>query len=62
MFTSTTTAARHTRTDSFAALRMQVRVTAQSDPDLLWALRGGGGDHAIVTAMEIRRAQGSRAR
>jgi hypothetical protein len=29
------------------------RVTAESDPDLFWALRGGGGDYAIVTAMEI---------
>ncbi|WP_308066755.1 FAD-binding protein [Microtetraspora sp. AC03309] len=29
------------------------RVTAASDPDLFWALRGGGGDFALVTAMEI---------
>jgi hypothetical protein len=29
------------------------RVTAMSDPDLFWALRGGGGDFGIVTAMEI---------
>jgi FAD/FMN-containing dehydrogenase len=29
------------------------RVTAESDPDLFWALRGGGGDFGIVTAMEI---------
>ncbi|MDP3894718.1 FAD-binding oxidoreductase [Nocardioides sp.] len=28
-------------------------VTASSDPDLFWALRGGGGDFAIVVAMEI---------
>ncbi|ADG73311.1 FAD linked oxidase domain protein [Cellulomonas flavigena DSM 20109] len=28
-------------------------VTATSDPDLFWALRGGGGDLAIVTALEI---------
>nr|WP_062340151.1 FAD-binding protein [Herbidospora sakaeratensis] len=29
------------------------RVTADTDPDLFWALRGGGGDYAIVTAVEI---------
>ncbi len=31
----------------------QVTVTAASDPELFWALRGGGGDLAVVTAMEI---------
>ncbi|EWT00261.1 FAD-linked oxidase [Intrasporangium oryzae NRRL B-24470] len=30
------------------------RVDAESDPDLFWALRGGGGDFAIVTGMELR--------
>ncbi|MEQ4715592.1 FAD-binding oxidoreductase [Nonomuraea sp. B19D2] len=29
------------------------RVTAGSDPDLFWALRGGGGDFALVTAVEF---------
>ncbi|MEV4313223.1 FAD-binding oxidoreductase [Actinocrispum sp. NPDC049592] len=29
------------------------RVTASSDPALFWALRGGGGDFAIVTALEF---------
>ncbi|MFC8797700.1 FAD-binding oxidoreductase [Promicromonospora sp. NPDC057138] len=28
-------------------------VTAENQPDLFWALRGGGGDYAIVTALEI---------
>lgn len=32
----------------------QARVTAESDPDLFWALRGGGGDFALVTAVEFR--------
>lgn len=31
----------------------QRRVTRDSDPELFWALRGGGGDFAIVTAVEI---------
>lgn len=30
------------------------RIDAQHDPDLFWALRGGGGTAAIVTAMEFR--------
>ncbi|MEU6998864.1 FAD-dependent oxidoreductase [Nonomuraea sp. NPDC046570] len=29
------------------------RVDASSDPDLWWALRGGGGGHAVVTALEL---------
>jgi FAD/FMN-containing dehydrogenase len=31
----------------------QRHVTAGSDPDLFWALRGAGGDFAVVTALEI---------
>ncbi|WP_188195337.1 FAD-binding oxidoreductase [Nonomuraea sp. SYSU D8015] len=31
----------------------RARVTADSDPDLFWALRGGGGDFALVTAVEF---------
>jgi FAD/FMN-containing dehydrogenase len=36
-----------------AADGTQARVTAGSDPELFWALRGGGGDFALVTAMEL---------
>ncbi|MFI9511270.1 FAD-binding oxidoreductase [Nocardia sp. NPDC052566] len=32
---------------------MAARVTAYTDPDLFWALRGGGGDFALVTAVEF---------
>ncbi|WP_454195237.1 FAD-binding oxidoreductase [Nocardia sp. Marseille-Q1738] len=32
---------------------MRRRVTAADDPDLFWALRGGGGDFAVVTALEF---------
>lgn len=28
-------------------------ISAESDPDLFWALRGGGGSHAIVTSFEL---------
>jgi FAD/FMN-containing dehydrogenase len=31
----------------------RVRVDAESDPELFWALRGGGGRMAIVTALEV---------
>ncbi|MEV0404418.1 FAD-binding oxidoreductase [Actinoallomurus sp. NPDC050550] len=31
----------------------QRHVTADTDADLFWALRGGGGDFAIVTALEL---------
>ena len=30
-----------------------VRVTAASDPDLFWALRGGGGDFGVVVRAEL---------
>jgi hypothetical protein len=30
------------------------RVDATHDPDLFWALRGGGGSYAVVTALEFR--------
>jgi FAD binding domain/Berberine and berberine like len=31
----------------------QVRVDAQQQPDLFWALRGGGGSFGVVTALEF---------
>ncbi|MEV0417319.1 FAD-binding protein [Streptosporangium canum] len=31
----------------------QRRLTADTDPDLFWAMRGGGGSFAIVTALEL---------
>ena len=31
-----------------------IRTDAEREPDLFWALRGGGGDYGVVTAMEFR--------
>ncbi|MFB4273302.1 FAD-binding protein [Nonomuraea sp. GTA35] len=31
----------------------QVRVTGDSDSELFWALRGGGGDYALITSIEL---------
>ncbi|PZG17598.1 FAD-linked oxidase [Nonomuraea aridisoli] len=39
--------------DVVDAIGARARVTADSDPDLFWALRGGGGDFAVVTAIEF---------
>lgn len=39
--------------DIVDATGIRTRVTAETDPDLFWALRGGGGDFAIVTAIEF---------
>jgi FAD/FMN-containing dehydrogenase len=30
-----------------------VRVDAENEPELFWALRGGGGSFGIVTAVEL---------
>ncbi|MFE5340435.1 FAD-binding oxidoreductase [Isoptericola sp. NPDC056578] len=47
-------AADHVRSfDVVSPAGEQVTVTAADDPELFWALRGGGGDLAVVTAMEI---------
>lgn len=47
-------AADHVRSfDVVDAAGDHATVTATSDPDLFWALRGGGGDLAVVTAMEV---------
>jgi hypothetical protein len=39
--------------DVVDALGQLRRVTAEEDPDLFWALRGGGGDFAVVVAVEL---------
>ncbi|MER6943839.1 FAD-binding oxidoreductase [Nonomuraea sp. NPDC000554] len=31
----------------------KVRVTAESDAELFWALRGGGGDYGLITSIEL---------
>ena len=31
-----------------------VRADAENHPDLFWALRGGGGNYGVVTAIEFR--------
>ena len=30
------------------------RVSPTEDPELFWAVRGGGGDFGIITALELR--------
>ncbi|MEV0338471.1 FAD-binding protein [Nocardia sp. NPDC050713] len=39
--------------DIIDATGAAARVTAENDPELFWALRGGGGDFAIVTGLEF---------
>jgi hypothetical protein len=31
----------------------ELTVDAENEPDLFWALRGGGGDYAVVTALQL---------
>jgi FAD/FMN-containing dehydrogenase len=42
-----------TSIDLVTAAGEQRSVTATDDPDLFWALRGGGGDYAVVTALQV---------
>jgi FAD/FMN-containing dehydrogenase len=44
---------RVTAIELVAAGGEQIRVDAQNDPDLFWALRGGGGSFGVVTALEF---------
>ncbi|GII93985.1 FAD-binding oxidoreductase [Sinosporangium siamense] len=47
-------AADHVRRLDVVTLDGRLReVTAAAEPDLFWALRGGGGDFGVVTGMEI---------
>lgn len=46
--------------DVITADGQQRRVTAASDPELFWALRGGGGNFGAVTGMEINLVRVSR--
>jgi hypothetical protein len=39
--------------DAVDADGLPIKVTPESDPELFWALRGGGGDFAIVTSIEF---------
>jgi FAD/FMN-containing dehydrogenase len=48
------------QTNSVAAIELvtpegqRVRTDAEHDPDLFWAMRGGGGNFGVVTAIEFR--------
>jgi FAD/FMN-containing dehydrogenase len=44
---------RVTAMDVVTASGEQVRVAADNEPDLFWALRGGGGSFGVVTAVEF---------
>ena len=36
------------------ALGQVVRTSAEDNPDLFWAIRGGGGNFGVVTEFEFR--------
>ena len=44
---------RVTAIDLIDAAGEERRVTAETDPDMFWALRGGGGNFGVVTALEF---------
>jgi FAD/FMN-containing dehydrogenase len=44
---------RVTAMDFVSASGEQIRVGAENEPDLFWALRGGGGSFGVVTAVEF---------
>ena len=44
---------RHARSSWSPPPARRARVDAENDPDLFWALRGGGGGYAIVTALHL---------
>lgn len=49
------TASRHVEAfEVVDAYGVPTRVTADSHPDLFWAMCGGGGDFGVVTAVELR--------
>ena len=45
---------RVTAIDLVTADGEQRTVDAENDPDLFWALRGGGGGYAMVTALHVK--------
>ena len=44
---------RVTAIELLTAYGEQIRVDAENEPDLFWALRGGGGSFGVVTALEF---------